>query len=361
MTTMSDTELRLFALDQKAGRFDQSLDAVPGLNARLLAGHPNSFERDGVRISKGDALNHYENWESPVAIIADGPYGVAGYPGDPPKPDKLGEWYEPHIVEWSRRSTPLTTLWFWNTEVGWANVHPVLTRHGWDYRGASIWDKGIAHIAGNINTSSIRRVPAVTEVCVHYTREAKFTTDGADVSMKEWLRSEWQRSGLPLYKTNEACGVANAATRKYFTQCHLWYFPPAEAFTRLVAFANENGDSKGKPYFSIDGKRSLTGEEWERMRAKFRCEHGITNVWHEPAVRGTERVKNGLKAIHSNQKPLSLVELTLRMTTDPGDMVWEPFGGLCTAAIASRHLGRRCEASEINEGYYGMAISRLAR
>ena len=104
--------------------------------------------------------------------------------------------------------------------------------------------------------------------------------------MKEWLRHEWVRSGLPLYKTNEACGVINAATRKYFTQCHLWYFPPAEEFERLVAYANTHGNPAGRPYFSLDGKTPATGTEWERMRAKFQCEHGVTNVWREPAVRG---------------------------------------------------------------------------
>lgn len=365
MKSMSDNAALTFPfLDEVApapSAVNGSLDALPRLDLRLIDHHPHSYQRDAVRITRGDSLKLYDLWESPVAIIADGPYGVAGYPGDPPKPDRLGDWYEPHIVEWSKRSTPLTTLWFWNTEVGWANVHPVLVRHGWEYRGASVWDKGIAHIAGNINTASIRRVPAVTEVCVHYTREARFAVDGREAPMKEWLRAEWQRSGLPLYKTNEACGVINAATRKYFTQCHLWYFPPAEAFTQLAAYANQYGKPEGRPYFSIDGKRSMTGEEWERMRSKFRCEHGVTNVWREPAVRGMERVKNGLKALHSNQKPQSLVELTLRMTTDPDDMVWEPFGGLCTAAVASHRLGRRCEAAEISEEFYPLAISRLAR
>lgn len=313
-----------------------------------------------VRIALGDALQLCDSWPSPVAIIVDGPYGVAGYPGDPPSPDELGSWYEPHIAKWAERSTPQTTLWFWNTEVGWANVHPILSKHGWKYRGASIWDKGVAHIAGNINSRSIRRVPAVTEVCVHYTREAQFELNGQPVSMKKWLRHEWQRSGIPLSKTNEACGVKIAATRKYFTQCHLWYYPPVDLFVRLVEYANRFGKPEGRPYFSVDGIRSLTGDEWERMRAKFACEHGITNVWREPAVRGAERLKNGMRALHSNQKPLKLVELTLRLSTEPADVVWEPFGGVCTVAVASHRLGRRCFSAEIDPLYFKLAISRLA-
>ncbi|HZT81742.1 MAG TPA: DNA methyltransferase [Gemmataceae bacterium] len=313
-----------------------------------------------MQITLSDALDLYDQWPSPVAIIADGPYGVAGFPGDPPTPEGLGDWYEPHIKKWSERATPLTTLWFWNIEVGWANVHPVLVKYGWAYRGASVWDKGIAHLAGNINTGMIRRVPAVTELCVHYVKEARLPFNGQLLSMKEWLRREWVRSGLPLSKTNEACGVKNAATRKYFTQCHLWYYPPVDLFVKLVDYANKHGRPEGRPYFSVDGQRPMTGPEWERMRAKFECEHGLTNVWREPAVRGQERIKNGSKAIHSNQKPFRLIELNVRLCTDPGDVVWEPFGGLCTAAVACHRLGRECYAAEIDPAFYKLAISRLA-
>lgn len=315
----------------------------------------------GVHLALGDALDHYAAWPTPVAIIADGPYGVAGFPGDPPRPDDLADWYEPHVREWSRRATPLTTLWFWNTEIGWANVHPVLARHGWTYRGASVWDKGLTHIAGNVNTATIRRVPPVTELCVHYTKDAAFAVDGERVSMKEWLRHEWVRSGLPLCKTNEACGVKNAATRKYFTRCHLWYYPPVEEFERLVAYANEHGDPRGRPYFSLDGVRPATGGEWDRMRAKFRCEAGVTNVWREPPVRGGERLKEGLRAVHANQKPLRLMELVIRLSTDPGDVTWEPFGGLATAAVAARRLGRVCYAAEIDPEFHALAVARLAQ
>jgi DNA modification methylase len=91
----------------------------------------------------------------------------------------------------------------------------------------------------------------------------------------------------------------------------------------------------------------------------IRCEHGVTNVWHEPAVRNSERLKQGQKALHTNQKPLCLNELIIRLCTDENDVVWEPFGGLCTAAIASYRLGRRCFSAEIEPQFYNVAISRL--
>ena len=98
-----------------------------------------SYERDGVIIYAGDSLDLYSKWESPVVIISDGPYGVGGYRGDLPTSECLREWYRPHIEKWSEYSTPMTTLWFWNTEIGWANVHPTLVEHGWEYRNCHIW------------------------------------------------------------------------------------------------------------------------------------------------------------------------------------------------------------------------------
>ncbi len=250
-----------------------------------------SYERDGVIIYAGDSLDLYSKWESPVAIISDGPYGVSGYRGDPPTAECLPKWYKPHIEKWSEYSTPITTLWFWNTEIGWANVHPTLVEHGWEYRNCHIWDKGIAHIAGNSNSKTLRKFPVVTEVCAQYIKKASFKVDGIQMDMQQWLRYEWERTGLPLYKTNEACGVRNAATRKYFTKDHLWYYPPPEAFEKIVEYANRYGRKDGQPYFSLDGQKPITGRGWTKLRSKFYCENGTTNVWREPAVRGNERLK----------------------------------------------------------------------
>lgn len=309
----------------------------------------------------GDALSFYESWDAPVVIVSDGPYGVGGYPGDPHSHHELADWYEPHISAWSEKATPETTLWFWNTEVGWATVHPIIERYGWEYRECNIWNKGMAHVAGNSNTKVIRKFPVVTEVCVHYVKKPSFSVVDKSMSMQEWLRYEWQRTGIPLSKTNEACGVKSAATRKYFTTDHLWYFPPAEAFDKFASYANTYGSSRGKPYFSIDGEKPISKEHWARMRAKFYCPMGVTNVWDVPTVNGNERLKAGSKALHLNQKPIKLMELVISVSSDEGDLVWEPFGGLFTGALASRNLGRKCVASELSPDVFAHGIRRLSQ
>lgn len=337
------------------------MEAATAPVRRFREKEADSLERLGVRLDFGNALDLYKEWDRPAVILSDGPYGLGSYPGDPPTPEALGDEYRPHIEAWSEFALPSTTLWFWNSELGWATVHPLLAEHGWSYRSCHVWDKGIGHVAGNANSRTLRKFPVVTEVCVQYVRTNKLRVggDGPLLPLKDWLRAEWQRSGLPLSRTNKACGVRNAATRKYFTQCHLWYFPPAEAFSRFSAYANRYGDSNGRPYFSADGTRPITGEEWEAMRAKFNCLFGINNVWREPPVRGAERIKNGSKSLHMNQKPLRLVERTIRASSDPGDVVWEPFGGMATGAVAMLRTDRRGYAAEINSSFFKLAAERL--
>ncbi len=318
------------------------------------------FEHLGATLVLGNFLEVSHDWPTPTVIISDGPYGIGSFPGEPRSPEDLVEWYEPHVEYWSERSQPSTTLWFWNSEIGWANVHPLLERLGWKYRCCYVWDKGIGHVAGNANSKTLRQFPIVTEVCVQYVRDVKVDVGIESMSLKEWLRFEWSRSGLPLYKANEACGVKNAAIRKYLTQCDMWYFPPPKAFEAMAGYVNIHGDPTGRPYFSLDGKVPCSGEQWSKMRAKFHCDVGITNVWREPAVRGKERLKDLHKPLHMNQKPLTLVERTILASSDPGDVVWEPFGGLCSAAIASVNTGRLGYSAEVLQSFYALATERLA-
>lgn len=312
-----------------------------------------------VHVFNSDSLEKYDNWKSPVCIISDGPYGIGGFPGDPLNVGELVEWYRPHIKAWTENSTPLTTLWFWNTEQGWATVHNEIVSQGWDFVNCHIWDKGKAHIAGNVNTKTLRKLPVVTEVCVQYVRRAEIKYENEVLELKEWLRREWKRTGLPMSKTNEACGVKDAATRKYFTNCHLWYFPPSEAFEKIVLYANANGNPDGKPYFSLDGRASLSKSDWEKMRSKFTCPYGINNVWREPSLKGKERLRSGTKSLHLNQKPISLMKQIIEMSTDEGDIVWEPFGGLFSGTLAANLLHREAYSCEINREVYEHGLSRL--
>lgn len=311
-----------------------------------------------IDIACADSISLYKSWPTPTVIVSDGGYGVLGFEGDTSGHLDLPQWYEPHIAAWAAAATPQTTLWFWNSEIGWASVHPILEKYGWRYINANIWNKGKAHIAGNVNTKKIRRFPVVSEVCVQYVFEPRIK----GLLLKEWLLQEWKRTGLTLRKANEACGVRDAAVRKYLDQGHLWYFPPPQTFQLLQEYANKHGLRSGRPYFSINGRKPATADDWSLMRSKFFCPHGFTNVWDRPALRGSERFKlNGDsgRAIHLNQKPLDHISMTIAASSEAGDVVWEPFGGLFTACVASRRLHRRAFGAEIDPTYFHYGLQRV--
>jgi site-specific DNA-methyltransferase (adenine-specific) len=97
------------------------------------------------------------------------------------------------------------------------------------------------------------------------------------------------------------------------------------------------------------------------MRAKFRCPHGVTNVWDRAPVNGAERIKTGRagRAVHLNQKPADLMSRLVDASSDPGDAVWEPFGGLFTASLAARRLGRRAFSAETDPTYFQFGVRRF--
>jgi DNA modification methylase len=61
-----------------------------------------------------------------------------------------------------------------------------------------------------------------------------------------------------------------------------------------------------------------------------------------------------------NRFPPALPEFFIRMLTDPGDLVVDPFAGSCVAGAVAERLGRRWLCIELEEGYLQGAIGRFA-
>ena len=341
---------------------------------RIKDHRPQDAKGHRYTLHRGNVLDVYSDWEAPDLIVSDGAYGVRGFRGDTVSADGLVDWYAPHVIQWSKRAKPSTSLWFWNTEVGWATVHPLLEANGWEYVQLVTWDKGLSHIAGNVNGNTIRQFPVVTEVSALYRRKLTLPAeDGNVLGVQQWLRAEWQRSGLPLYRANEACGVKNAVTRKYLTADWLWYWPPGEMVERMAEYTKNNGKPTSRPYFSIDGHTEITAEQWDSLRAVWNHVNGLTNVWSRPPLHDGERLKGTLQrsaprvykpskqsAAHLNQKPLDFMDRQIHAASNEGDVVWEPFGGLASASVAAVLTGRIAYTAEIDEEFQNLALGRLA-
>ena len=84
--------------------------------------------------------------------------------------------------------------------------------------------------------------------------------------------------------------------------------------------------------------------------------------WVLPICTGHERIKdgNGDKA-HPTQKPESLLHRVLLATTNPGDVVLDPFFGTGTTGAVAKMLGRDYIGIEREAAYRMVAEERLAR
>ncbi len=82
--------------------------------------------------------------------------------------------------------------------------------------------------------------------------------------------------------------------------------------------------------------------------------------WTLPICTGHERLKDadGAKA-HPTQKPESLLHRTLIGTTNPGDVVLDPFFGTGTTGAVAKMLGRRWIGIEREESYREVASRRI--
>lgn len=103
------------------------------------------------------------------------------------------------------------------------------------------------------------------------------------------------------------------------------------------------------------------------------------NVSRQPGVKQIDRaaavvssIENGMneksiirepgnryKAIHPTQKPVRLLERLLALTTQPGDVVLDPFSGSCSTAVACINTERKFIGFEIDSEYYEAGIKRL--
>ena len=67
------------------------------------------------------------------------------------------------------------------------------------------------------------------------------------------------------------------------------------------------------------------------------------------------------EALNTIQKPLKLIERLVLASSNPGDLVLDPFAGVGTCPVACKQLGRDFIAFEINPEFVDLANSRLRR
>ncbi|MDP6953514.1 MAG: site-specific DNA-methyltransferase [Alphaproteobacteria bacterium] len=81
--------------------------------------------------------------------------------------------------------------------------------------------------------------------------------------------------------------------------------------------------------------------------------------WLLPICSGGERLKNDGKKAHPTQKPEALLHRVILASTNPGDLVVDPFFGTGTTGAVAKRLGRRYLGIEGRADYVALAADRL--
>ena len=110
------------------------------------------------------------------------------------------------------------------------------------------------------------------------------------------------------------------------------------------------------------------GKEWTfnwqdvsvPARSAWAKQSGISTVvevdwWDIPSINNNERVG------YPTQKPLALYKRMIQASSNPDDIVLDPFAGCATTAVAAEQLGRRWIGIDIREEAGGVILDRLQR
>ncbi len=99
--------------------------------------------------------------------------------------------------------------------------------------------------------------------------------------------------------------------------------------------------------FNYDAMKALNDET--QMRSD----------WLLPICSGHERLKSDGKKAHPTQKPEALLHRVVLASTNPGDLVVDPFFGSGTTGAVAKRLGRRYLGIEGRADYFALAADRL--
>lgn len=79
------------------------------------------------------------------------------------------------------------------------------------------------------------------------------------------------------------------------------------------------------------------------------------NAWYFPRV----RYRMDEYEEHPSQKPEALLERIIKASSNPGDLILDPFGGTFSTSAVAQKLGRKSVSIELQEEYFKIGLRRL--
>lgn len=112
--------------------------------------------------------------------------------------------------------------------------------------------------------------------------------------------------------------------------------------------------TKGEPY-SINRKANYADGNYGKQKDNSKVNDGYRHAKSVLKI-SNPRIKGG----HPTQKPLELMEILIKMYTNPGDTVLDCCMGSGTTGVAAKKLDRNFIGIELDETYFKKASARIA-
>lgn len=135
--------------------------------------------------------------------------------------------------------------------------------------------------------------------------------------------------------------------RKKFSRCHTHIF----YYTKHPTKFTFNASAVKVP----SARQTTYGDKRAKAGGKV-----LDDVWTDSRVCGTfkERVLVNGKS-YATQMPESIMERIIRVSSNPGQLVIDPFGGTCTTAAVAKRLGRRYWSCDVDKACVKAGINRV--
>jgi hypothetical protein len=175
--------------------------------------------------------------------------------------------------------------------------------------------------------------------------DVRVTKDKADYTRARWqidAHAKWRSSGNRLLAPEELVGLsAKDIYRRFRDHVTSSVYDHENHVEVTQALEDEKALPTG---FALLPAHAWHPDVWSDV-ARMRTLNG------EQAAKGRE--------MHLCPLQFDIVDRLIRTDSNPGDLVYDPFGGLGTVPLRAVKLGRRGAATELNPSYYSDAVRLL--
>lgn len=324
------------------------------------------YETENGVLYNGDCLEIMKELESDSVnlVLTDPPYNINIAKWD--KIDNYIEWMGLKFMEFQRLLKDNGSFYFFHNDfLQIAELQHWISKHTeFIFKQFNIWDKGDFRAISWKNPgedSILRNWFPTCEYCLFYTFQ-----DGTGLSMifadkecfksikkyldEELAASDYTESTIKTVLENDMASHYFGFSTREKSQ---FAFPTEKNYLKLQETGRFQREYKEFRQEYEDLRLEYEGlrQGYENLRYTFNPVKNTKQLWH------TYSTNDGQE--HLCKKPIPILDKILRVSSNPGDLVIDPFLGSGSTAVACERLDRKWIGIELSKDYCDVAVKRI--